>query len=60
MKNICSSPFHVKEKFCFHFVNEIEIKQLIQGLNSKKAIGVDTIPQKQIKVALDFFNSTFN
>ena len=41
IKNICSSSFHVKEKFRFHFVNEIEIKKLIQGLNSKKATGID-------------------
>ena len=25
-QNICSSSFHVKEKFRFHFVNEIEKK----------------------------------
>ena len=52
-QNICSSSFHVKEKFRFHFVNEIEIKKLIQGLNLKKA-GIDTIPPKLIKVALEF------
>ena len=44
MKNFSSSSFHVKEKFCFHFVNEIEIKKLTKGLNSKKATGIDTIP----------------
>ena len=44
-QNISSSSFHVKENFRFHFVNEIEIKKLIQGLNSKKATGIDTIPQ---------------
>ena len=38
IKNICSSSFHVKEKFRFHFVNEIEIKKLIQALNSKKLL----------------------
>ena len=52
--NICSSSFHVKEKFRFHFVNEIEIKKLIQGLNPKKATGIDTIPPKLIKVAVEF------
>ena len=31
IKNVCSSSFHVKEKFCFHFVNEIEIKNLFRG-----------------------------
>ena len=44
IKDICSSSFNVKEKFCFHFVNEIKIKKLTQGLNSKKATGIDTIP----------------
>ena len=29
IKYICSSSFHVKEKFPFHFVNEIGIKKLI-------------------------------
>ena len=53
-QNICSSSFHVKEKFRFHFVNEIEIKKLIQGLNPKKATGIDTIPPKLIKVAENF------
>ena len=53
-QNICSSSFHVKEKFRFHFVNEIEIKKLIQGLNPKKATGIDTIPPKLIKVAVEF------
>ena len=54
IKNICSSSFHVKEKICFHFVNEIEIKKLIQGLNSKKTTGIDTLPPKLLKVAVDF------
>ena len=49
--------FHIKEKFCFHFVNEIEIKKLIHGLNSKKATGIDTIHLKLIKVAVDFLTS---
>ena len=49
IKNICSTSFHVKEKFRFHFVNEIEIKKLIQGLNSKKATGIDTISPKLMK-----------
>ena len=31
IKNFCSSSFHVKEKFCFRFVNEIEIKNLYKG-----------------------------
>ena len=48
------TSFHVKEKCCFHFVNEIEIKKLIQGLNPKKATGIDTIPPKLIKVAMEF------
>ena len=43
-----------KEKFRFHFVNKIEINKLIQGLNSKKATGIDTIPPKLIKVAVNF------
>ena len=54
IKNICSSSFHLKKKFCFHFVNEIEIKKLILGLNSKKATGKDTIPPKLIKIAVNF------
>ena len=53
-QSICSSSFHVKEKFRFHFINEIEIKKLIQGLNPKKATGIDTIPPKLIKVAVEF------
>ena len=57
IKNICSTSFHVKEKFCFQFVNEIEINKLIQGLNSKKATGIDTIPPKLMKVAVDFLTS---
>ena len=55
IKNICSSSFHVKETFRFHFVNETEIKKLIQGLNSKKATWIDTILPKLIKVAVNFF-----
>ena len=51
---IFSSSFHVKEKFSFHFVNEIEIKKLLQGLNPKKAVGIDTISPKLIKIAVDF------
>ena len=33
-QNICSSSFHVKEKFCFHFVNEIEIKKAYTKVRS--------------------------
>ena len=51
---ICSSSFHIKEIFFFHFVNKVEIKKPIQGLNSKKATGIDTISPKLIKVAVDF------
>ena len=58
--NICSSSFHVKKKIYFHFVNEIEIKKLIQGLIPKKATGIDTIPPKLIKVASRIFDPTFN
>ena len=29
-------------------------KKLIQGLNSKKATGIDTIAPKLIKIAMDF------
>ena len=54
IKNICSSLFHVKGNFPFHSVNEIEIKKAIQGLNSKKATGIDTITPKLIKVVADF------
>ena len=54
IKNICSSSFHIKEKFSFHFVNEIGIKKLIKELNSKKATGIDTIFPKLIKVDVDF------
>ena len=53
-QNISSSSFHAKEKFRFHFVNEIEIKKLIEGLNPKKATGIDTNPPKLIKVAMEF------
>ena len=31
IKNVCSSSFPAKEKCCFHFVNEIEIKKFIPG-----------------------------
>ena len=41
---------HFYRKKCFHFVNEIEIKKFMQGLNSKKATGTP----KLIKVAVDF------
>ena len=34
-----------------HFVNGIEIEKLTQGLNSKKATGIDTILPELIKVA---------
>ena len=44
IKDFYSSSFYVKEKFCSHFVNEIKIKKLTQGLNSKKATRIDTIP----------------
>ena len=54
IKNFCSSSFHVKQKFFFHFVNEIEIKKLMQGFNSKSATGIDTNPPRLIKVAGDF------
>ena len=33
---------------------EIEIKKLIQGLNSKKDTGIDNIPPKLVKIAVDF------
>ena len=32
------------------------MKKLIQGLNSKKATGIDTIPPKLIKATVDFLN----
>ena len=55
IKSICSSSFHIKEIFFFfHFVNKVEIKKPIQGLNSKKATGIDTISPKLIKVDVDF------
>ena len=56
-QNICSSSFHLKEKICFHFVKETEIKKLIQMLNPERATGIDTIPPKLIKVTLDFLTS---
>ena len=40
IKNVCSSSFPAKEKFCFHFVNEIEIKNLYKGQI------LDTVPPK--------------
>ena len=52
-QNICSSSFQVTKKFCV-FLNEIEIKKLIEGLDSKKATGLDTIPSELLKVAVDF------
>ena len=39
IKNIWSFSFNVKEKLCFRFVKEIEIKKLIKRLNSYKATG---------------------
>ena len=56
-QNIYSSSFHLKEKCHFHIVNEIETKKLIQGLNPKKVTGIDTIPPKLIKVAVEFLTS---
>ena len=53
-QNIYSSSFNLKEKFCFQIVNEIEIKKLIQGLNPKKATGIDSIPPKLMKIAENF------
>ena len=37
-QNICSFLFQVKAKIRFHFANEIEIRNLIQGLNPKKLL----------------------
>ena len=54
IKNICLSSFYVKEKFCFYLVNKIELKKIIQRLNSIKATRIDTIPPKLIKVAVNF------
>ena len=59
-QNICSNSFHAKEKICFHFANEIEIKKLIQGLNPRKATGIDTITTKTDKSSRGIFDSTFN
>ena len=53
IKNTCSSSYYVKEYFPVHFINEIEIKNLIQGLSSKKTTGIDTISQTD-KMAVDF------
>ena len=39
IKNSSSFSFLINENICFHFYNEIEMKKLIQGLNSKKATG---------------------
>ena len=52
-QNICPSSFHIKEIFRFQFANQIEIKKLIQELNPKKATGIDTIPPKLLKVAVE-------
>ena len=60
IKNICSSSFHVKEKICFHFVNEIEIKKLIHGLNSKKNYWNRHTSPKTTKSSCGFFDSTLN
>ena len=54
IKNICSPS--CKGKILFYFVNEIQIKKIIQGLNSKKATEIDTMPPPPQKktVALYF------
>ena len=44
----------LKEKICFRFVNEIEIKKLIREPSSKRATGIETVLPRLIKVAVDF------
>ena len=43
-----------KEKFFFKPVTPPEIEKLIKCLDTNKAAGIDTIPPKLIKIAVDF------
>ena len=40
-----------EEKFCFKMVTTKYIKSLLQKVNTKKAVGIDSIPPKLLKLA---------
>ena len=42
-----------KDKFCFKMVTRKYIKSLLQKVNSKKAVGIDSIPPKLVKLAAE-------
>lgn len=46
-----SSNSEIDKEFCFNLVTTKEIKQLRQSLNAKKAVGIDLIPPKLVKLA---------
>ena len=46
-----SSNSEINKGFCFNLVTTKEIKQLRQSLNAKKAVGIDLIPPKLVKLA---------
>ena len=42
-----------EDKFCFKMVTRKYIKSLLQKVNSKKAVGIDSIPPKLVKLAAE-------
>ena len=58
-KKFNEQNFFRKEKFFFRPATPSEIKNLINCLNTNKAAGIDTIPQKLIKIATDFLTPLF-
>ena len=46
-----SSNSEINKGFCFNLVTTKEIKQLRQSLNAKKAVGIDLVPPKLVKLA---------
>ena len=42
-----------EDKFCFKMVTRKYIKSLLQKVNSKKAVGIDSIPIKLVKLAAE-------
>ena len=42
-----------KEKFCFKMVTTKYIKSLLQKVNTKKTVGIDSIPPKLVKLAAE-------
>ena len=42
-----------EEKFCFKMVTTKYIKSLLQKVNTKKAVGIDSVPPKLVKLAAE-------